>query len=73
MIYAFQDREDLFLVCDLMTGGDLRFHIGKKKRFDEEQTSKLNSHLFLQEFSLIDSLVYRIHDGLHDSGFGIHA
>lgn len=36
MIYAFQDREDLFLVCDLMTGGDLRFHIGKKKRFDEE-------------------------------------
>ncbi len=41
MIYAFQDREDLFLICDLMTGGDLRFHIGKKKRFDEEQTSKL--------------------------------
>ena len=43
MIYAFQDREDLFLICDLMTGGDLRFHIGKKKRFDEEQTSKLNN------------------------------
>lgn len=40
MIYAFQDRENLYLVCDLMTGGDLRFHIGKKKRFNEEQTSK---------------------------------
>jgi serine/threonine protein kinase len=40
MIYAFQDRENLYLVCDLMSGGDLRFHIGKKKRFTEEQTSK---------------------------------
>jgi hypothetical protein len=39
MIYAFQDRENLYLVCDLMSGGDLRFHIGKKKRFTEEQTS----------------------------------
>lgn len=39
MNYSFQDREDLFLVCDLLTGGDLRFHIGKKKRFNEEQTS----------------------------------
>jgi serine/threonine protein kinase len=38
MIYAFQDREELFLVCDLLTGGDLRFHIGKRKRFNEEQT-----------------------------------
>jgi serine/threonine protein kinase len=26
-------------VCDLLTGGDLRFHIGKRKRFNEEQTS----------------------------------
>jgi hypothetical protein len=34
--YAFQDREDLYLVCDLLTGGDLRFHIGKRKRFNEE-------------------------------------
>lgn len=41
MNYAFQDREDLYLVCDLLTGGDLRFHIGKKKRFNEEQTSKI--------------------------------
>jgi len=26
------------LVCDLMTGGDLRFHIGKNKKFNENQT-----------------------------------
>ena len=36
MNYAFQDRENLYLVCDLMSGGDLRFHIGKKKRFTED-------------------------------------
>lgn len=40
MLYAFQDRENLFLVMDLMTGGDLRFHIGRQRRFSEEQTSK---------------------------------
>jgi serine/threonine kinase 32 len=30
-------------VSDLLTGGDLRFHIGKKKRFNEEQTSNFIS------------------------------
>lgn len=39
MIFAFQDRENLYLVMDLLTGGDLRFHISKKKKFSEEQTS----------------------------------
>ncbi len=41
MQYAFEDRDNLFLVIDLMTGGDLRYHIGKFRRFTEEQTSKL--------------------------------
>jgi hypothetical protein len=66
MIYAFQDRENLYLVCDLMSGGDLRFHIGKKKRFTEEQTSKGT----IIQFILI---LYRVHAFLHDSGFGIYA
>lgn len=30
MHYAFQDRDTLYLVLDLMEGGDLRYHIGKK-------------------------------------------
>lgn len=38
MYYAFQDRETIFLVMDLMPGGDLRYHIGKMRRFTEEQT-----------------------------------
>jgi len=38
MLYAFQDRENLYLVMDLMKGGDLRYHIGRQRRFTEEQT-----------------------------------
>ena len=29
MHYAFQDRENLYLVVDLMSGGDLRYHMAK--------------------------------------------
>jgi serine/threonine protein kinase len=39
MYYAFQDRENLYLVMDLLSGGDLRYHICKHRRFTEEQTS----------------------------------
>jgi serine/threonine protein kinase len=38
MLYAFQDRENLYLIMDLMPGGDLRHHISRKKKFTEEQT-----------------------------------
>jgi len=43
MIGAFQNRENLYLVMDLLNGGDLRYHIGLKRTFTEEQTSKFNS------------------------------
>lgn len=39
MSYAFSDRDNLFLVMDLLTGGDLRFHLGKMRRFSENQSS----------------------------------
>ena len=35
MNYAFQDSENLYLVMDLLSGGDLRYHIGKMRRFKE--------------------------------------
>mmetsp|Transcript_11127 Transcript_11127/g.11215 ORF Transcript_11127/g.11215 Transcript_11127/m.11215 type:complete len:177 (+) Transcript_11127:19-549(+) len=38
MHYAFQDRENLFLVMDLLLGGDLRYHIARKRKFTEEET-----------------------------------
>jgi len=38
MQFAFQDRENLYLVMDLLAGGDLRYHIARHRRFTEEQT-----------------------------------
>lgn len=38
MQYAFQCRENLYLIMDLMPGGDLRYHLGKQRRFSESQT-----------------------------------
>jgi len=38
MVHAFQDRENLYLIMDLMPGGDLRYHISRQRRFSEEQT-----------------------------------
>lgn len=36
--FAFQDEDKLYLVMDLITGGDLRFHLYKNKKFNEAQT-----------------------------------
>ena len=35
---AFQDYENLYLVMDLLTGGDLRYHICKIRHFSEEES-----------------------------------
>lgn len=34
---AFQDADNLYLVLDYLTGGDLRYQLGKVRRFDERQ------------------------------------
>jgi serine/threonine kinase 32 len=36
MRYAFQDDENLFMVLDLMLGGDLRFHLDRLGIMPEE-------------------------------------
>ena len=38
MQFAFQDRDNLYLVMDMLSGGDLRYHIARNRRFSEEQT-----------------------------------
>jgi serine/threonine protein kinase len=43
MHYAFQDRENLYVVIDIMPGGDLRYHFAKHRKFTEEQTSMSHS------------------------------
>ncbi len=39
MHYAFQDRENLYLVMDYLGGGDLRFHMNTDLKFNEYQAS----------------------------------
>jgi beta-adrenergic-receptor kinase len=36
--YAFATTTDLYLILDLMTGGDLGFHLSRKGRFSEKET-----------------------------------
>ena len=36
--YAFQDRENLYIALDYVTGGDLRHYLKQKHRFTEEQS-----------------------------------
>ena len=38
MHFSFQDTDNLYIAIDLLTGGDLRYHICKHKKFFEEQT-----------------------------------
>ena len=47
MYFAFQDFYNLYLVMDLLTGGDLRYHIAHKKTFTEKQTKFIISNMLL--------------------------
>lgn len=38
MQYAMQDTENLYLIMDLHTGGDLRYHLTKRRVFSEVET-----------------------------------
>lgn len=57
MICAFQDYENLYLIMDLLTGGDLRYHISKRRRFSEIQTSKINHSIL---FIFFNRIFYRM-------------
>ena len=48
---AFQDREYIYLVMDLIYGGDLRYHLIKNTIFSEKDTSAsflIRIHLHLR-------------------------
>jgi serine/threonine kinase 32 len=62
MHYAFQDRENLYLVIDIMPGGDLRYHFAKHRKFSEEQTSI---------YILCLTTIIRVLHGLHASMLGV--
>lgn len=45
--FAFHDSENLFMVLDLMLGGDLRFHLERLGHFSELQTRFFVANLIL--------------------------
>ena len=44
---AFQDRDNLYLVIDYLSGGDLRYHIGKQRLFSELQAKFMCASILL--------------------------
>ena len=47
MYYAFQNKEYLFIILDYLPGGDLRYHLSKRKKFSEKEIKFLTSNLIL--------------------------
>lgn len=63
MNYAFQDNTNLYIVMDLLTGGDLRYHICRYKNFSEEQSS--NNIYFLINLLRIFYMLYNSWIGIY--------
>eukprot|EP00567_Pseudictyota_dubia_P010995 CAMPEP_0197464904 /NCGR_PEP_ID=MMETSP1175-20131217/64267_1 /TAXON_ID=1003142 /ORGANISM="Triceratium dubium, Strain CCMP147" /LENGTH=690 /DNA_ID=CAMNT_0043000907 /DNA_START=995 /DNA_END=3064 /DNA_ORIENTATION=+ len=58
--YAFQSKEDIFLILDLMTGGDLSFHLQQKGRFPKKECLYYAARIMLGLQALHDQqYVYR--------------
>ena len=60
MYFAFQDFCNLYLVMDLLTGGDLRYHIAHQKTFTEIQTKFFISNMLLAlEYIHSQNIIHR--------------
>jgi len=58
--YAFVSDTDVFLILDLMTGGDLSFHLAQKKRFSKPEAQYYSARIMLGCQALHDKkYVYR--------------
>ena len=67
MYYSFQDYEYLYLIMDLLNGGDLRYHISRHKKFTEDQTSKEIKYIIISLFK------YRIFFSMYNSRIRIYS
>ena len=47
MYYAFQDYDNLYLVMDFLSGGDLRYHICRHRKFSEDETKFIICNIIL--------------------------
>ena len=61
MQFAFQDFEHLYLVMDLLTGGDLRYHVSRHRKFSEEQTSNYICLMFIRILCLLHIISFGLY------------
>ena len=47
LYFSFQDKDNLYLILDYYSGGDLRFYLNKNVQFTEEQIKFLISNIIL--------------------------
>ena len=47
MYYAFQDKENLYIILNYLSGGDLRYHICRKDFFTEQEIKFVSSCIIL--------------------------
>ena len=60
MACAFQDYENLYLVMDLLTGGDLRYHLCRLQKFSEDETKFFFACLILGlEYIHSNNIIHR--------------
>ena len=53
----------MYLIIDIMPGGDLRYHFAKHRKFTEEQTSIVKQPFFI--------IIFRVFYGMHVTVFRI--
>jgi serine/threonine kinase 32 len=82
LVFAFQDNEHLFMVLDLMIGGDLRFHLQKNRIFNEKQSKFIISELscalyYIHSLGIVhrdikpDNILFDEYGHVHLSDFNI--
>ncbi|XP_037657919.1 serine/threonine-protein kinase 32A isoform X2 [Choloepus didactylus] len=82
--YSFQDEEDMFMVVDLLLGGDLRYHLQQNVRFEEDTVKLFICELamaldYLQSQRIIhrdmkpDNILLDEHGHVHITDFNIAA
>ena len=60
MHFSFQDNEHLYITMDLLTGGDLRYHLCKKKKFSEQETKFFIACIILSlEYIHTNNIIHR--------------